>query len=198
MRMVQAKLSEERRQRLAQERIKLEREIKGIANISEDQRQLFARQMFETKLRIIELESDLKTLENAKQMNGKDAHLQSLIAEEHDLKVQDEFRKDPEVIQLCQEIAEADEQRAQAKKRARAANDPARQLAEQKYKKLRIDYDKLWKVKSEEIGLQLKASLEAAIVVLERKLENLKAQANEQLKLYEQLIEENQDSKAKK
>ena len=167
----------------------------SLANVREE----LAKQMIKNKLNIIAVESDLKTLENAKKMSEEDAKQRLVIADkERDDKITEEFQKDPGVIHLRQEIEEADEQRAQAKRRARAANDPARQVAEQKYKKLRIDYGKLWKVKSEEIGTRLKASREAAIVVLERKLETLKAQAREQLKLYEQLIAEKPDSKAKK
>ena len=156
--------------------------------------------MIDNKLNIIAVESDLKTLENAKQMSEEDARQRSIIADkERDQKIQEEFQKDPEVIQLCQEIAEADEQRAQARARARQGNDPARQFAEQKYKKLRIEYDKLWEVKYEEIGERLKNTstnpeqTEAAIVGLKRRLESLKVQAAEQAKLYANLIVEKKE-----
>ncbi len=161
--------------------------------------------MIETNLDIIKVESDLKTLENANPTSEVGAELLSEIADkERDRQIREEFQNDPEVIQLSGEIAEADEQRAQAKRRARAANDPARQLAEQKYKKLRIDYDKLWEVKYKEIVQRLKASrdnppeTESLIVVLKSSLESLKTRRAEQAKAYAKLIEENQDSKAKK
>ncbi len=166
-----------------------------IHSVSEEQSQLLAKQIVENKVEIIAIESDLKTLQNAKRMSEENAKQRSTIADnERDEKIQEEFRKDPEVIELCQEIAEADEQRTQAKKRARQGNDPARQFAEQKYKELRIEYDKLWKIKYEEIGERLKTAstnpgqAEAAIVVLERKLESKKAQAAEFAKLYQNLI----------
>ncbi len=175
-----------------------------IRSVSEEQSQLLAKQMLENKLNIIEVESDLKTLENAKQMNDEDAKQQSLVADkERDDKITEEFQKDPEVIQLCEEIAQADQERA----RARAwwgPNDPARQFADQKYNKVRIEYDKLWKVKYEAIGERLKIANtspdqnQAAIVKLKRRLESLKAQAAEHAKLYEQLMAEHPDSKAKK
>ena len=41
---------------------------------------------------------------------------------------------------------------------ARQGNDPARQVAEQKYKKLRIEYNELWKIKYKEIGKRLKTA----------------------------------------
>ncbi len=166
-----------------------------IHSVSEQQSQHLAKQIVENKVEIIAIESDLKTLQNAKQMSEENAKQRSTIADsERDEKIQEEFRKDPEVIDLCQEIAEADEQRAQAKKRARQGNDPARQFAEQKYKDLRIEYDKLWKIKYEEIGERLKTAstnpeqAEAAIVVLERKLESKKAQAAKFAELYQNLI----------
>ena len=108
-------------------------------------------------------------------------------------------QKDPEVMALCEDIAKADEQRAHAKAIARMGNDPARQFAEQKYKKLRMEYDELWKVKYEEIGERLKNAnadpqqTESAIFALKRRRDSLKAEGAELAKLYAKLIVEKKE-----
>ena len=75
---------------------------------------------------------------------------------------------------------------------ARQGNDPARQVAEQKYKKLRLQYNKLWEDKYQEIGERLKAAVIApqgqeSVQELKRKLESLKTQHAKQAELFEKL-----------
>ena len=145
--------------------------------------------------------SELKTLEDAKQMSEDDTKQLSMVADkDREAKIQSEFQKDPEVMALCEDIAKADEQRAHAKAIARKGNDPARQFAEQKYKKLRMEYDELWKVKYEEIGERLKNAnadpqqTESAIFALKRRRDSLKAEGAELAKLYAKLIVEKKES----
>jgi succinoglycan biosynthesis transport protein ExoP len=165
-----------------------------LNTITEEQSLKLAQEMLNTELDIIKVESDLKTLENAKQVTEEDRkQLSSPSNSERDEQIQDEFRKDPDVIQLCEDIRIADEQRAQAKARARQGNDPARQMAETKYKKLLNEYDKLWRVKYEEIGERLRTGnnisqgTEPIIASLKVKLDSLKAQKQKQAGLYEKL-----------
>jgi polysaccharide biosynthesis transport protein len=166
-----------------------------VERISEEQSARLAQEMLDNKLAIIKLEADIKTLEDAKQSSeGNEKQLSALGDKERDEQIQDEFRKDPEVIALCEDIATADEQRAQAKAKIRQGNDPARQLAEQKFKKLLVEYDKLWKVKYEDIAARLRAAndpsqgSEALIASLKIKLASLNAQRLKQAEFLKELI----------
>ena len=139
--------------------------------------------MLDTKLEIIKVEADLKTREDAK--NG-------VSNKERAQQIQEEFQRDPDVIALCEKIWEADEQREQAKKISRLGNDPARQVAEQKYRKLRLEYNKLWEDKYVEIRDRLRAAGRAphraeSIEDLKKKIGALKVQRAKQAELYERL-----------
>jgi polysaccharide biosynthesis transport protein len=171
-----------------------------LNTITEDQSLKLAQEMLNTELDIIKVESDLKTLEDAKQVTEDDrSQLSRLGDKERDERIQDEFRKDPDVIQLCEDIRIADEQRAQAKARARKGNDPARQMAETKYKNLLDEYDKLWRAKYEEIGERLKTGnntaqgTETLIASLKVKRDSLKAQRAKQGSLYDKLSVEKKE-----
>jgi capsular exopolysaccharide synthesis family protein len=67
-------------------------------------------------------------------------------------------------------------------------------LAEQKFKQLLTDYDKMWEVKYKEIGERLKNSnvvpqgTESVIVTLKRRLESLKSQEAKQHELFAKMI----------
>jgi RNA polymerase sigma factor (sigma-70 family) len=148
----------------------------GRPGMDVDPIQRIARELLNTKLEIIKVESDLKA--------GKDANRAS------DEQIQGEFQKDPDVIALRDEIARTDEQRAQAKKLARQSADPARVMAERKYMKLLIEYDSLWKAKYEEIGNRLNNS---AIGRLDRRLASLKERQVKQIALFKALADRHLD-----
>ena len=162
--------------------------------VTEEQSERLAQEMLDTKLEIIKVESDLKTREDAKQRSeGEQRQLATAgDKQQRDQQIQEEFQRDPDVIALCEEIALADEQRMHAKERARKGNDPARVAAEQKYKKLRLEYNKLWEDKYIEIGERLKAAVispvgSESIEELKRKLESLKTERAKQAELFEKL-----------
>ena len=164
-----------------------------ITKVSEQQSDRLAGQMLDTRLEIIELESDLKTREDAKQLSEEEQRQLAMGDDkERQQQIQEEFRRDPEVIALCEDIALADEQREHAKAIARQGNDPARVAAEQKYKKLRLQYNKLWEGKYEEISERLKAAVIApqgqeSVQEIKRKLESLRAQYTKQAEYLEKL-----------
>lgn len=66
-------------------------------------------------------------------------------------RIQEEFRKDPEVIALSDDLAAAAEQRDHARSLPLQPNDPARRAAEPRYKKLLDQYQQLWRVKYGEL-----------------------------------------------
>ncbi len=147
-----------------------------------------------SRAEIIKVEADLE--EERKQLAlGNDKERQQ--------RIQEEFRKDPEVIALCEDIALADEQRKRAKAHARQDNDPARVAVEQKYKKLRLQYNKMWEDKYEEISERLAAAVAASrgadsVEGLKRKLESLKAQYQKQGELLEKLLMEKRAARSTK
>jgi polysaccharide biosynthesis transport protein len=161
--------------------------------VTEEQSERLAQEMLDTKLEIIKVESDLKTREDAKQMSEEQQRqLAGVGDKERDQQIQEEFQRDPAVIALCEDIALAEEQREHARKVIRRANDPARQAAEQKYKRLTLEYNKLWKDKYVEIGERLRATSisprgSESIEDLKRKLESLRTERAKQNELFEKL-----------
>jgi hypothetical protein len=158
-----------------------------------------AQEMLNTVLDIIKVESDLETFLNAKQTK----ELSALGEEELQAQIADEFRKDPEVKLICGDIWRLDEQRKQAKAWAGPGSDTALQRAEEKYRKLIIDYENLWKVKYGEIDERVRVSAltpaEAKTYSdLKKKLASLKAQRVKQAELYDNFNRERGDLKTKK
>ena len=153
-----------------------------LSSVNEELADRLAQEMLDTKLEIIKVEADVKTRENAKH-------------KEREQQIQEEFQRDPEVVALCEEIALADEQRGHARVRSLLLNDPARQAAEEKYKKLRLKYNKLWEDKYVEIRERLRAAGPAprraeSIEDLKQKLEALKTEQAKQAELFEKLTVE--------
>ena len=150
--------------------------------------------MLDTKLEIIKVEADLKTREDAKHMSDEEQREHAGVSEkEWEQQIQEAFQKDPDVIALCEDIALADEQRAREKAWMREPTHPARQAAEQKYKKFRLQYNKLWEEKYPEISERLKPAVVSSrglesIEDLKRRLESLKTQNAKQQDLFEQIL----------
>ena len=161
--------------------------------VTEEQSDRLAQQMLDTKLEIIKVESELKTREDAKRMSEDEQRQYASAGEkQRERQIQEEFQRDPDVVALCEEIALADEQRQHAKRTIRQGNDPARLRAEEKYKNLRVEYDKLWEEKYLEISERLKVAVlsphgSESVDDLKRKLESLKTQRTKQAELYEKL-----------
>jgi RNA polymerase sigma factor (sigma-70 family) len=152
--------------------------------------------ILQTELEIIKLESELKAREDEekREMSEKKPSRNQQIL--------DEFRKDPEVIFLSDEIALAADQRDRAKAMRRQGNDPARRMSEQRFKKLMEEYDALWEAKYEEIGKRLKtarALKEAqSSQSLRTQLKSLHDRKKRLTRSYEELKLEDQSRKTKK
>ncbi len=166
-----------------------------------EQAQRLAKQRIDTQLEIFILEADIKAMEDAKRM-GDDEERLNHTNEQLEQQIRDEFRKDPEVIALNEDIAIAAEQRDHARKIAREGNDPARRASEQKYQKLMLQYAELWKVKYDAIGKRLRTtsvspSKAKSIADLKQQLAALKAQQAKQSELFEKLKVEFRDRRTK-
>ena len=72
-----------------------------------------------------------------------------------ELRILEEFRKDPAVIALSDQLAAAEKERDHVRSLARQSNDPARRAAETRYKKLMDEYLELRKNKREQVLARL-------------------------------------------
>ena len=78
----------------------------ALSSISEEQSQRLAQEMIDTQLEIIKVESDLKTREDARQMSEEDqGQLSEYSDKQREQQILDEFRRDPDVVALTEEIA---------------------------------------------------------------------------------------------
>jgi capsular exopolysaccharide synthesis family protein len=107
-------------------------------------------------------------------------------------KIQEEFRKDPDVVQLYNEIAETQDQVEQIKGKARMATDPARKAAEKQLSKLQKEWDELWEEKYKQIRQRLTAAASPSqslneLAKLRANVEVLKRKLNKQTEHYTQL-----------
>jgi capsular exopolysaccharide synthesis family protein len=166
-----------------------------FTSVTMDEGQMVVQEMMKTDLELVEAEANLKVARDAmNRANDEDkGQRQSRQSDEQERLIQEEFKKDPEVIALSEEIAAADEQHEHAKSLARQPNDPARRAAKARCDKLWNRYEELWKVRYSEIGKQLRTAAasapraQEALNDLTLKVAALKAKREEQAKLYEQL-----------
>ena len=166
-----------------------------FTNVTIEQGQIMIAEMMKTDLALLEAQATLKaTLEAVDQANEEDKGLQEpKQSEEQKHRIEEEFRKDPEVIALSGELVEAEEHRDHVRSLVRQPNDPVRREAEVRYNKLWGKYEELWKERSAEIGTQLKNTVagtppaQEAISDLRLKVAALKAKKEDQARLYEEL-----------
>ena len=149
--------------------------------------------MLSTDLELFKVESELAALESATRADEKDPVRESKQHEEQlERRIREEFVRDPEVIALGEQIADAAEQRDHAKSMARQPNDPARRHTELRYKKLMAQYDDLWEIKRKEIGERLKTGTMGSqsmdlVSDLKLKLQSLTVQKQKQAIAFAQL-----------
>ena len=101
------------------------------------------------------------------------------------VRIQDEFRKDPEVAGLVAEIEKIKEHLDHNKRVVRNANDPSRQAAAKYFEKLNEKYQLLWVEKYDEIRMRLRVAAgtmhsAASIEELKLKIELLKKKQERQ------------------
>jgi succinoglycan biosynthesis transport protein ExoP len=160
---------------------------------TEGQRQRLADEMLSKDLEISKTVSNINAMKEAIRQTAVNQNGSTKLQEEQrDQQIEDDFKKDPEVIALTDEIALAQERRDHAKSLARQAHDPARRAAEQHYKKLMEQYDKLWDAKYKEFSARLKNTSievrpEQSVTDLEIKLKSLKDQKLRLIEMFDKM-----------
>ena len=98
-----------------------------FSTVTAGQKENLADEMLKTDLEIFRVESDLTAWESSTRADEKSPGQESKLEEEQrDGRIREEFVRDPDIINLGEEIAAAAEQRDHAKSMARQPNDPAR------------------------------------------------------------------------
>ena len=116
-----------------------------FTNVTMEQGQIIVQRDDEDRPRLGRSRGELSrsTLDAVNRANEEDkVQQQSRQSDEQEHLIEEEFKKDPEVIALTEEIAAAEEQRDHARSLARQPNDPARRAAETRYKKLWSEYER--------------------------------------------------------
>jgi polysaccharide biosynthesis transport protein len=164
-----------------------------FSSVTRTQLLKLADDMMGTDLELFKVEAELAALESAARPEEKDPVRESKQHQDQmERRIREEFVRDPEIVDLGEQIATALEQLDHAKSVARLANDPARRAAAQKYEKLMAQYENEWEIKRKEIAERLKTgttgpqSLEF-INNLRLKLQSLKNQKEMQARLYKEL-----------
>jgi polysaccharide biosynthesis transport protein len=149
---------------------------------SRDHVQKLIAQLDETDLELIETMSTLevkrethKAIQQRTEQPAEQTDKQMLLA-----RVTEEFTRDPEVVNLKQEIEETQEHLEHLKANVRQSHDPAVVAAQKQKNKLEQEYKYLWNSKYQELVERLSmrpgdsAQLLIAIQELEQKVETLK------------------------
>ena len=141
----------------------------------------------------IDAEAMLGTLEkNAERraVEQENASRPGIVDQELEERIKDEFSRDPDVVALSDEIANASEHRERAKSSTRSSSDPAVVAAQRQIKKLEGQWDDLWKEKYPEILKRLRAGESGnpakdaeAIRVLKARIEKLNTQRDGLVKM---------------
>jgi polysaccharide biosynthesis transport protein len=153
--------------------------------------------MLRTDMELIDVEANLTVLEQALQTSKAEAGHQGLPADEGlNALIEEEFKKDPEVVGVIGEITDANEQFDHAKGKARQSNDPSVIAVHKHRGKLMDKYEKLWEIKYKEILERLRDKGGAdPLAVNERalrfKFNTLKTKKEMQTKKFEQMKFEN-------
>jgi polysaccharide biosynthesis transport protein len=150
-------------------------------------------QVFQTKMKLIAAEALLKAKRDAMNSIEEENEEQSQkIDERLRARIIEEFRKDPDVIGLMDQMEKVEEQLDRTKSLVRQSNDPSRRAAEKLSRKLQDEYEELWDTKSKEIRQRLIASTrdsrpEESIAALKDKIGILKSELQSQDKVLKEV-----------
>ncbi len=164
-------------------------------NLGESLYQKTMAEMMDTELALIEAESKLLVLEQElKASNSENGEQGSSADAEFTALIEAEFMKDPEVVSLVGEIAEAKDQLENTKDKVRQSNDPSLIAINKKLHKLMDQYENLWEAKYKEIHQRLsgvsRPSL-SAISELRLQVAILRHKKDRQTKNFEQIKVDN-------
>jgi capsular exopolysaccharide synthesis family protein len=168
-------------------------------NLSEEHYKSAISNMLSTEMQIIEAEASLAVLEQAYEASKKEDGHQELPADEGlNTLIEEEFKKDPEVVAVIGAIAQANDQLDHAKGTARQSNDPSVIAVHKHRGKLMDQYKNLWESKYEEILQRLRGkggtaleSTRLAVEELRRKVLTLQKKKEKQTQNFEQVKYDN-------
>src|SRR5262249_3287380 len=106
----------------------------AFSRITESQSAKLADEMIKNDLEIYRMEADLNAYKSVSQIAEQQdkSQLSKQQDEQREQQIRDEFKRDPDVIALCDEIALADDRRQHARSAVRQGNDPERRAAEER------------------------------------------------------------------
>jgi capsular exopolysaccharide synthesis family protein len=132
----------------------------SFKSVTESQYMSAAQELLETDMRLIETQAALETAEDLL------ARAQERIAEggpqrspqdDEQLRrrIVEEFKRDPDVVPLIDQINQIKEALGRARESARRPDDPAIAHHDKQYQRLLKQWDELWKLKQDEIAARL-------------------------------------------
>jgi capsular exopolysaccharide synthesis family protein len=144
--------------------------------------------LFQTDLQLMELEAQYQARRSeASTAADEQAQLAAEVSPLQKQQIEEEFKRDPAVADLIGEIRATKDELDHTKSVVRKGTDPARLAAQDRYRKLNEDYNRLWEIKSEQIRRRLlvptNASEVQSLAQLKRKIDELKLTKIEQQKM---------------
>jgi capsular exopolysaccharide synthesis family protein len=154
-------------------------------------------QLLQTELDLMEVSSRLQT-KLAESQGNSDTLRNEINKQQLRERIEEEFRRDPQVAELIGQIKATSNKLEHDKKIARRAGDPALLAVREQYDDLMRDYDHLWKIRSEQIRKRLLietgGSAADVPVALRRQIEALEAKKKSLLELRAKYDVEQQQS----
>jgi polysaccharide biosynthesis transport protein len=157
--------------------------------VSENRVEKMMDEMAQTDLQLIEAQSMLEVKQAYKAMREADQQSTQQDSEQQLARIKEEFKKDPEVLALKQQIEAMGERLDHIKHSVRQPHDPARVAAQNQFDKLREEYQVLWEDKYPEIRKRLAVPVRdtetlAQIQELGQKIDALKKKQEKEAELF--------------
>jgi succinoglycan biosynthesis transport protein ExoP len=151
---------------------------------------------------LIDAESTLAVMEGALRSSQEEDEQEGLPTDEElNPRIEEEFKKDPDVSRLMGEITEIEDQLEHTKETARQPHDPAAIVLRKRRAKLMDQYENLWKNKYDEILQRLKGGgvlptgpSRLAISDLRMKVASLKKKKESLTKRFDQMKFDNKEA----
>jgi capsular exopolysaccharide synthesis family protein len=167
----------------------------GFDSLTLDEYRTTKAQLMQTKLQLMEYEARLHVKQEEAQQAQAHGEILSEDTSNRQLRaqVEQEFKRDPEVAGIIEEIRSASESLEHTAGLARKGDDPARVAAQKRLATLNQQYRELWTIKSVQIRQRLLVTTGApdfeSIADLKRKIEEQKLKEAR----YEGLIKQNEE-----
>jgi len=150
-----------------------------VSELAEGNYEAIIAQFFQTQMKLTAAEALLKAKREAmRSAREEDEQQVQEIDEPLRARIVEEFRKDPDVVGLMDQIEKVGEQLAKAKSLVRQKHDPSRLALERHKTKLEDEYQRLWEDKSKEIEQRLARNVrpDESLPMLEEKVAILRTE----------------------